>query len=135
MDYYSYYNSTGYMIFSLIFAVISIIGLWKLFEKAGEPGWASIIPFMNVYKIFKISWGNGWIFLLLLIPVVNIAIYIIMCIKFSKSFGQGTGFAVGLIFLNVIFDLILAFGDYTYIGPNGVSPNGSNVSGSTQNNY
>lgn len=111
-------NTTTYLI-SVVFYVLYVIAMWKIFKKADEPGWTSIIPILNVYKLYKISMGNGWLALLLLIPVVNVVIYIIMNIKLAKAFGKGGGFALGLILLNTIFVLILGFGKDQYIGPNG----------------
>jgi hypothetical protein len=98
----------------------------EVVEKAGEPGWAAIVPFYNVYEIYKITWGSGWYFLLLLIPFANYVILIITQVKLAKAFGKGGGFACGLIFLSPIFMLILAFGDARYVGPNGYNPNGYN---------
>ena len=105
--------SSGISLFS---GVIGIIAMWKIFEKAGEPGWAAVIPFYNAYILFKITWGNGWKFLLLLIPIANIVISIITMVKLAKAFGKSGGFAVGLIFLGPIFMLILGFGDAQYLG-------------------
>lgn len=120
MDYsdfgYSYQASPFASILSLAIAVLGIVAMWKVFEKAGEPGWAAIIPFYNLYVLFKITWGNGWKFLFLLIPVANIVFAIITMVKLAKAFGKSGGFAVGLIFLSVIFWCILAFGDAQYIG-------------------
>ena len=104
------------LILSLGLAVLMIISQWKLFTKAGEPGWAAIVPLYNTYVLFKISWGNGWFFLLLLIPIVNLVILIITYVKLASVFGKSGGFAVGLIFLNLIFSVILAFGNAQYIG-------------------
>jgi len=116
-NYSSYYRpGPGATILSLAIAVLSIVALWKIFEKAGEPGWAAIIPFYNLYVLFKITWGSGWKFLLLLIPIANIVIVIITLVKLAKAFGKSGGFAVGLIFLSVIFYCILAFDSSTYIG-------------------
>ena len=102
-----------FLIFSVI-CVIMIIANWKIFTKAGKPGWASIVPFYNCYVLFEVAGMSGWMFLLLCIPFVNLVILIMLLINLAKAFGQGTGFAVGLIFLNPIFMLILAFGDSTY---------------------
>ena len=91
--------------------------MWKIFVKAGEPGWASIVPFYNTYVLFKITWGNGWLFLLALIPVVQFVILIITYVKLAQAFGKGGGFAAGLILLSFIFLPILAFDSSDYIGP------------------
>ncbi len=108
--------STGVMIFYLLIAVVGIVALWKIFTKANEAGWASIVPLYNAYVLFKITWGNGWYFLLMLIPCVNFVIEIITMVKLAKVFGKSTGFAIGLILLSPIFMLILAFDDSEYIG-------------------
>lgn len=108
---------TVYYILALAMAVVTLIGLWKMFTKAGKPGWAAIIPFYSQYCQFEISWGNGWLFLLTLIPCVGFVVTIIMWIKMAKAFGQGTGFGLGLVFLNPIFTMILGFGSSQYIGP------------------
>lgn len=105
------------MIISLIISIIAIISLWKVFSKAGRPGWASIIPFYNTYVLFDIAMGNGILFLLTFIPVVNLVMVIIAYVKLATSFGKGGGFAVGLILLPYIFLPILAFGKSRYIGP------------------
>lgn len=100
----------------LILAILTIVGCWKMFTKAGQAGWASIIPFYNQYIISKISFGNGWLFLLLLIPVVNVIFMIVMMYKLSKAFGHGLGYCVGLIFLPFVFYLILGFDNSKYHG-------------------
>ena len=130
MDYgYDYANSASagavagltavYVIFALVVAVIGIIATWKIFAKAGKPGWAAIVPFYNLYVLYEITWGNGILFLLMLIPFVNFIIAIITMVKLAKAFGKDTGFAIGLIFLSFIFMLILAFGSAQYVGVNG----------------
>lgn len=106
-----------FMIFMLIIAamtVISIIAFWKIFTKAGKPGWASLIPFYNNYVMFEIIGMSGWMFLLLCIPIVNIVMLILLLVKLAQVFGKSTGFAIGLIFLSPIFLLILAFDKSTY---------------------
>ena len=115
----SAFLSTPMIILSLIVAAISIVSMWKLFMKADEPGWASIIPFYNMYILFKITWGSGIKFLFLLIPFANIVFAIITYVKLAKVFGKGGGFAVGLVLLPVVFMPILAFGDSRYLGVQG----------------
>lgn len=102
------------MIVTLCITVLSIIAMWMVFQKAGLEGWKAIIPFYNCYCLFKITWGNGWYFLLMLIPIVNFVIFCITMNKLAKAFGRGAGFTVGLVLLNIIFMCILAFGSDTY---------------------
>lgn len=119
MEYNNYYGngiSTGTMIGSLVVCVFLIAIMWKIFTKAGEAGWKSLIPFYNSYTMFKFAMGSGWLFLLSFVPFVNIVISIVLNVKLAKCFGKGGGFAVGMIFLPIIFYPILAFGDAEYIG-------------------
>ncbi len=97
----------------------SITVNWKILAKAGEPGWACIVPFYNVYEMFKISFGNGILFLLLLVPLANVVIAIMYNFKLAKAFGKGAGFGFGLWFLPIIFLPILAFGNAEYAGVEG----------------
>jgi hypothetical protein len=97
--------------------VLVIAGWWKIFTKAGEAGWKSIIPIWNVLIILKIVGREWWWLLLMFIPIVNIVIWIIVDIDLAKSFGRGTGFGIGLVFLSFIFAPILGFGSDTYKGP------------------
>ena len=113
---YSYQASPFMTVVYLAVAVLGIVAMWKIFEKAGEPGWAAIIPFYNLYVLFQITWGSGWKFLLMLIPFANIVIAIITMVKLAKAFGKSGGFAVGLIFLSIIFYCILAFDQSRYLG-------------------
>lgn len=101
----------------IVFIVLMIVGMWRMFEKAGEPGWTSLIPFVSSYMLFKIGWGSGWLFLLGFIPIVNVVVGIMLSIKLARAFGMGAGFAVGLIFLPSIFYMILGFSDAVYYGP------------------
>jgi hypothetical protein len=108
-----------WLIICLVFAVISIAGTWKAFQKAGQPGWACIVPFYNVYIMLKIGGKPGWWLLLFFIPLVNVVFAIWTTNMISKSFGKDEGFTIGLIFLGVIFWPILGFGDAVYQGPFG----------------
>lgn len=102
---------------SLVLVVLVIVAVWKIFEKAGEPGWKALIPFYNIYTEYKMFWGNGWLFLLTLVPVVNVVVTFMMLHKMSKAFGHGIGFTLGLIFLPYIFMMILGFNSDEYLGP------------------
>ncbi len=97
-------------------AVAQIVGLWKVFTKAGEPGWAAIIPYYNYYILSKIAMDKAIIGLLLCVFVFPIG-WIIISVELAKAFGKGMGFAAGLIFLAPIFLLMLGFGDAQYQGP------------------
>ena len=106
-----------YYILVLAIGIVAIIGMWKMFSKAGKPGWGAIIPFYNMYCLFDIAWGNGWMFLLTLIPCVGFVFQIILFFKLASAFGKGAGFGFGLLFLTPIFYMILGFGDADYVGP------------------
>ncbi|MCS7028099.1 MAG: DUF5684 domain-containing protein, partial [Bacteroidia bacterium] len=95
--------------------VLTLASFWKIFTKAGKPGWAAIIPFYNVIVLLEIVRKPIWWFVLFLIPLVSLFIGIITTHQLSKSFGKEVGFTIGLIFLPFIFLPILAFGDAQYI--------------------
>jgi hypothetical protein len=105
------------IIIGLLIALLLIVAMWKVFTKAGQPGWASIIPIYNLYVWCKIVGRPGWWIILLLIPFVNFIIGIILSIDLAKSFGKGVGFGIGLALLGVIFWPILGFGSAQYQGP------------------
>ena len=103
-------------IIGLLVAVLVIAGMWKVFTKAGKPGWASIIPIYNVVVLLQIAGKPIWWIVLLFIPIVNIVIAVMVMISVAKAFGKGTGFALGLLFLSPIFIPILGFSDAQYTG-------------------
>lgn len=105
---------------SIIFAVLA--GFWKVFTKAAQPGWASIIPIYNIYILLKIAGKPGWWLLLFLVPLVNVVIGVIVALDIAKAFGKGTGFGIGLALLSWLFYPILGFGDAVYQGPVQRSP-------------
>jgi len=106
-----------YMLFVLAISVFMVVAMWKMFTKAGKPGWGCLVPFYNNYCLFEIAFGNGWLFLLTFVPCVNFVFLIMLYFKLAKAFGQGVGFGFGLLFLNPIFVAILGFGNAEYIGP------------------
>ena len=109
----------GVLIFELALLAFIVITGWKVFEKAGQPGWAMLIPFYNYYIWAKIAGKPGYWVILYLIPLVNIVFAIMTHHGISKAFGKDTGFTVGLVLLGIVFYPILAFGDAQYIGPDG----------------
>lgn len=114
----SIFSTTISCFCSGIIFLIVVIGLWKVFVKAGEPGWAAIIPIYNYYVILKIVGRPWWWLLLLLIPFVNLIITIIVAIDLAKSFGKDAIYGIILLWLfNGIGFLILGFGDAEYQGP------------------
>ena len=104
------------VILGLGFWVFIIASLWKVFTKAGQPGWACLIPIYNIFIMCKIAGKPAWWILLMLIPFVNFIIAIILCIAIAEKFGKGAGFGVGLALLGIVFFPILAFGDAKYQG-------------------
>lgn len=119
-----YYGVSGATIalaglLSLVPVVLALIAQAKMLIKAGEPWWAVIVPFYNTYEIFKISMGNGWKFLWLFVPFVNIYFAIVVNFRLANSFGKGTGFGFGLLLLPIVFYPILGFGSDAYVGLQG----------------
>jgi hypothetical protein len=104
----------------LAIIVLLIASIWKVYTKAGEPGWAAIVPIYNVIVMLRIVGKPLWWFALYLIPVVNFVIAILVCIELAKCFGKSTGFGVGLVLLGPIFFPILGLGSAQYTRPAGV---------------
>lgn len=105
---------------AIVYAAVILFELaagWRIFTKAGRPGWAIIIPIYNAYVLLKIVGRSGWWLILFLIPIVNIVAYLIVSVDLAKSFGKGAGFGIGLFLLSVIFTPILGFGSAPYLGP------------------
>jgi hypothetical protein len=132
----------GMILALIVLLVVYIIAEWKIFTKAGEAGWKSLIPIYREYILYKISWKPMWFWIMTAVGVLCLltksipAVYticslasaviaIIALVKLSKSFGHGGGFAVGLILLSFIFMLILGFGSSQYVGPEGIPAGGS----------
>ncbi len=105
------------MIIQLAIAIGTIAGLWKIFDKAGEPGWAAIVPIYNVVVLLKIIGRPIWWVVLFLIPIVSFIIAILVFIDVAKAYGKSAGFGIGMIILPFIFIPMLGFGDAQYQGP------------------
>lgn len=100
----------------LVMIVAAIAGMWKVFEKAGQPGWAAIVPIYNMFVLLQIVNKPIWWIVLLLIPLINIVILIMVSIALAEKFGKGGGFAVGMVFLPFVFYPMLGFGDERFQG-------------------
>jgi len=101
----------------LAVVVFYIVAGWKIFAKAGEPGWGVFVPIYNLYLICKISGRPEWWLILFFIPVVNIVIGLIIAMDVAKAFSKSSGFGIGLWLLSFIFVPILGFGSAQYTQP------------------
>ena len=114
---FSFFPFLFSLLFILIFTVPFIMGMWKMFEKASQKGWASIVPIYSYIILLRIIKKPSWWIFLLFIPIVSTIIAIVVTHNLSKAFGKGVAFTVGLIFLPFIFYPILGFGNAVYIIP------------------
>ncbi len=113
------FSTTYFFCCALPFYVLSVIGLWQMFVKAGRPGWPALIPFYNLWVAFEVSGHPGWWMLGIFVPILNIIVMIILCYHLALSFGKGIWTTLGLYFLPFITTLWLGFGDAQYVGPAG----------------
>ena len=108
---------TGAIIAAAVICLVMLVAMWKIFTKAGKPGWAIIIPIYNLWVLYTIICGRGKAMFRLLIPFYNIYWAIKTEIELAHAYGKSTGFGIGLLFLPVIFYCILGFGSAKYEGP------------------
>jgi len=101
---------------AILFAIIG--GFWKIFEKAGKPGWASIVPIYNIVVLLEMVGKPTWWLVLFLIPLANIYAAFVVYTELAKAFGKTSGFGIGMLFLPIIFIPMLGFGDAEYQGGN-----------------
>ncbi len=105
--------------FLLVFivSVLALIAMWKIFKKAGKPGWAAIIPVYNIWVLCEILFNNNilWFVLFILAPTSAVAM-IVSCLALAKAYGKGIGFGVLTIFIPIVGYCILAFSDAQYTG-------------------
>ena len=110
----------GLLLWYIVLYVIGALAFYGIFKKAGtngDPAWGAFVPIYGFYILLKVVGRPGWWLVLLIIPIVNLIVFIIVMIDLAKSFGKGGGYAVGLIFLFWIFAMILGFGSAQYRGP------------------
>lgn len=98
----------------ILYTLLMVVSTWAIFEKAGEPGWTAVIPFVNLYFLLKVAGKPWWWLILLLIPLVNVIVVFFTFLGLSRNFGQGLLFALALFFLSPLFVPILAFGGFRY---------------------
>ena len=116
--------ATFFSVFALVYlavAIIYVIADWRIFSKAGIPGWAIFVPIYNTYCLFRLLFGKGWLFLLLLVPLVNIVVLLLIPFRLGAVFSDNAGgFALGLgfLFLPFLFVLLVGLGPFHYHGPN-----------------
>jgi len=103
-----------FFVFMIALVVLMIGSIWKVFTKAGKPGWACIVPIYNVIVLLEIAGKPLWWIILMIIPLVNIVIAILLAIEVAKKFGQSSGFGLGLAFLPFIFYPVLGYGSARY---------------------
>ncbi|HEU0092529.1 MAG TPA: DUF5684 domain-containing protein [Vicinamibacteria bacterium] len=106
----------------LAVVVLVFVSLWKIFEKAGKPGWAGIVPIYNLIVWLEIVGRPIWWVVLMFVPCVGIVVGIILCIDLAKSFGKDAAYGIGLALLGIVFFPMLAFGDARYVGPSAGTP-------------
>ncbi len=122
MEHPDFLSSFGIMLMVLpvlAIGILVIIAKWRVYEKAGQPGWAVLIPFYNFYVMLKIVGKPGWWLIWIFIPPAYFVVYIWTTNLLSKSFGKDVAFTLGLIFLTAIFYPILGFGKAEYKGAAG----------------
>lgn len=108
--------STGQVLVSLAICVLVVASLWKIFAKAGKPGWAAIIPIYNLVVYLQVVKRPVWWIVLMFIPLVNVVVWIVLTNDLAKAFGKGVGWTLGLLFVGFVFYPILGFGGDPYLG-------------------
>ncbi len=111
-------------LFAFAFGILLIASSWRLFTKAGQPGWAAIVPIYNIIVLLRIIGKPAWWIFLFFVPLVSLVVSIIVYIDLAKSFGKGTGYGIALLFFFPFMLPMLAFGDAQYVGPAGMTQGG-----------
>lgn len=120
--------SGALIVFYAVIIVLYVVAMWKVYTKAGKPGWAALVPIYNIYVLLQIIGRPGWWLLLYLIPFVNIIISLITAMDLAKVFGKSGLFGVFLLWLfSFIGYPILAFGKTTYTGGSKTSTTSTTV--------
>ncbi len=107
---------TGQIVVTLAICILVVASFWKIFAKAGKPGWAAIIPIYNLVVYLQVVKRPIWWIVLMFIPLVNIVAWIVLTNDLAKVFGKGLGWTLGLLFVSFVFYPILGFGSDPYLG-------------------
>ena len=107
--------SVGTLVAIIAYGFLVLVAAWKMYDKAGQPGWTAIIPLLNVLALLRIVQKPWWWIFLLMIPIVNIIFFLIIHFELAKAFGKGVGMGLLLVFLTPIGYLVLGFGDDRYV--------------------
>jgi hypothetical protein len=110
-----------YVLYAAILVLV-VVGYWQTFTKAGEPGWAALIPIYNLYVLLRIVGRPGWWLVLYLIPFVELVVALVVSLDLATSFRRGTGFGIGIWLLPWLFVPMLGLGTYEYAGPGALGP-------------
>jgi len=107
------FGGAFFLVFLVAFVIVAA-GMWKVFEKAGEPGWAALVPIYNLVVLVKIAGKEMWWVVLMLLPCINFVAAVMICLDVARKFGKDTLYGVGLAFLPFIFFPMLGFGTAQY---------------------
>ncbi|MCL5036019.1 MAG: DUF5684 domain-containing protein [Chloroflexi bacterium] len=102
------------LVIEIVLCILIIAGFWRIFEKAGKPGWASIIPIYNIFVMIEIAGYPWWCFFLYLIPFVNIVILALVFVGLVKRFGKPAWHALLAVLFSFIYLPYLGFSDAQY---------------------
>jgi len=114
-------SNSSFVLVYLVILVVEFVAAWRIFTKAGRPGWGVFIPIFNLYLLCKISGRPGWWIILFCIPLVNVVVGLIVALDIAKAFAKGSGFGIGLWLLGFIFVPVLGFGSAQYTQPGGLA--------------
>lgn len=110
-----------FMIFLCLLVILPIASIWQIFVKAGQPGWAALVPIYNLVIMLKIVQRPIWWLALFFVPFVNFVMPLILMYDLARVFGKGIGFTIGLILLGPVFLALLAFGEAQYLSAGGAA--------------
>ena len=105
-----------YFLFIITLSLAMLAGQWKTFKKAGQPGWAAIIPIYNIYVTTKIARRPGWWTALTFVPLLGILVLVLISIDVADAFDMPPMFGVGLGLLPSVFYCLLGFGKPEFRG-------------------